>query len=584
LFWLVPHFKLVIIVALISSISNYQKQAQFKKLNDFSKSLSEAKVIRGGIAIQIPSGEVVVGEIMPIETGDILLADGLLINGDYIEVDESTMTGESMGVRKDLSTDPFLISGTKLINGVGRMLVLATGVHSLNGKALLSLEVEHEETPLQSKLRQLADSIAKFAITSAFLFSLLLIGAFFAFGYNDGSVTDISASIVRLIILGITIVVVAVPEGLPLAVTLALAHATIKMVQDNNLVRHLAACETMGNATTICSDKTGTLTLNKMTVVKATIMCLNLEGEQLSPNFITEFAQVNQDWEHLRKVLFLIAKSLYFNTTAAEFLDRNGDMVLKGSKTEIAVLHLIEKLGFKNEDLKKASKLIQMVPFSSSSKRMTIVLELPPDIEMDKKLDIIPCNSNRNWICVKGAPEEILKNCSYVLRPPGRIVPLSKTLEDEIRKMIDGYSERALRTLCAAIKPIGENDAFLAPDGLIADRYDMVLVCLIGIEDPLRPEVPSAIASCKSAGIKVRMVTGDSIGTAKSIGKACGILTEQGIAMEGPEFRNLSPAEMDEILPNLQILARSTPLDKQILVKRLKQLNEVVAVTGGFGF
>ena len=236
----------VVVVVVIGAGSDYRKQAQFRSLNDYGKGFKTVKVWRDGEVIELQYEQILVGDVVEVQTGLVVPADGVLFAGFSVEADESSMTGEPQAVRKDLENDPFLISGTSIVNGVGKMIVIATGTQSLNGRSLMALEVEAEDTPLQVKLGRLADMISKFAFFLAVSLFLLLIILYFATHPGVSSSLDISTRILDNLIIAVTIVVVAVPEGLPLAVTISLAHATLEMLKDNNLVRHLAACETMG--------------------------------------------------------------------------------------------------------------------------------------------------------------------------------------------------------------------------------------------------------------------------------------------------------------------------------------------------
>jgi Ca2+-transporting ATPase len=233
-------------VVSVTAMSDYGKQNQFKKLKEVSKSLLKSRVLRNGQVVQINTSELLTGDICVVDTGDILPADGLLVKGYNVATDESSMTGEPLQIAKDTVHDPFLLSGTKVVQGIGRMLVIGTGVNSLNGRSILALEVEPEKTPLQEKLGIIADYIAKFGISIASLMVVILLIAYLVQADLSNKV-QIGQNVLAIIITGVTLIVVAVPEGLPLAVTLALAHATVQMLKDNNLVRHLKACETMGN-------------------------------------------------------------------------------------------------------------------------------------------------------------------------------------------------------------------------------------------------------------------------------------------------------------------------------------------------
>ncbi|KAI9326666.1 E1-E2 ATPase-domain-containing protein [Zopfochytrium polystomum] len=246
----------VVVIVLISALNDYRKQSQFRQLSDYSRSLSKFHVIRDGKTREMPTASILVGDICQISAGDILPSDGIVIQSFNLSCDESALTGESMAVSKSPTTDPFVLSGTKVVDGIGKIVIVATGPNSVNGRLLASLEVEVEETPLQAKLGKLADAISLFGLGAALVMVLGLVILYFSIAPAVPRTTvDIVNDLVNLFIIGVTIVVVAVPEGLPLAVVLALAHATLRMLKDNNLVRHLKA------------DKTGTLTQNRMTVL-----------------------------------------------------------------------------------------------------------------------------------------------------------------------------------------------------------------------------------------------------------------------------------------------------------------------------
>ncbi|KAJ3275372.1 hypothetical protein HDV01_000664 [Terramyces sp. JEL0728] len=553
----------VAIVVLIGAVSDFRKQAQFRELNDFGKSFNTIKVLRNSETEMVNVENLVVGDIVVVETGVVVPADGLLISGYNVEADESTMTGEPHAVKKDFVRDPFMLSGTSINNGVGKMLVIATGIHSLNGKTMLALDVEPEDTPLQQKLGRLADDIAKYAIYGAIGIILLLLVLYLVLHAGNYQSFELAEAMLNIVILAVAIVVVAVPEGLPLAVTLSLAHATLQMLKDNNLVRHLASCETMGNATTICSDKTGTLTLNKMTVVEGVLLETKFEQKEI------------ESLKSGSEVLKFVAKSLNVNSSAAMTV-KDGKSVMEGSKTEIALLDFTKLLGYDYESDRKDTNIVSLMPFSSARKRMSCLVkvsdQLLPELLGISKEDIAEC------IFVKGASEIVLEQCHRTVNKDGKIVVLDDEEKAKYNAYIKEFAGKALRTICAAIKPVRAGEGFF--DETIDDDSELILVGIFGILDPLRPEVPNAVAQCQAAGVCVRMVTGDGIETAKAIARGCGILSADGIVMEGPEFRTLSQEKMDRILPKLQVLARSSPLDKQILVNNLKRLGETVAVTG----
>ncbi len=365
--------------------------------------------------------------------------------------------------------------------------------------------------------------------------------------------------LLEFLIVCITIVVVAVPEGLPLAVTICLAYSVSAMTKDNNLVRTLAACEVMGGATNICSDKTGTLTQNKMTVVTGMVAETKwAEGtavpkEQLPPH-----------------ALELLIEHLSINN-GAELKETKGVMTFVGNPTDCALLILVRNLGTDYKVVAHAAKdqnrIVQVYPFKSAKKRMSTVLRVNT-----------PAGERFRLHC-KGASEMVLSRCTQIMQADGSVVPLTEAKIEELKAFISGMANNALRTIAIAYRETTEELSWAEMMNNPPDEQ-LVLISIVGILDPLRPEVVDAVRLCKNAGIMVRMVTGDNIDTAKKIAEQCGIYDkEHGLALEGPAFARLSPAELDAILPRLQVLARSSPTDKHTLVKRLRKNNQIVAVT-----
>ncbi|PGH32933.1 calcium-translocating P-type ATPase, PMCA-type [[Emmonsia] crescens] len=582
----------ILIVTIVTAANDWQKERQFVQLNR-RKNDRQVKVIRSGKSVMVSIHDITVGDILHLEPGDAIPADGVFLTGHGVKCDESSATGESDQMRKTpgeevwkrimdgtatKKLDPFIISGSKVLEGVGTYLVTSVGPNSTYGKIMISLQTPNDPTPLQVKLGRLANWIGGLGTGAAVtLFTILLIRFLVQLPDNPGTAAHKGKEFLHILIVAVTVIVVAIPEGLPLAVTLALAFATKRMVKENNLVRILRACETMGNATVICSDKTGTLTQNKMTVVAGTV------------GIDTSFNQVSEDGEGFSNmaeklksfpttVKDLLVKGIALNSTAFEG-EENGQRVFIGSKTEVAMLNLAQNyLGLVNvAEERSNAEVVQLIPFDSARKCMGVVVRQ---------------QSGEYRLHVKGAAEILLGQSSKVISITSdnryTLEPLSESSQNMVLDTIDAYSKRSLRNIGMVYKdfeswpPAGamtmEDESTMADFNDIF--YDMNWVGVVGIQDPLRPEVPAAIRKCNMAGVSVKMVTGDNITTAIAIATECGIKTPEGIAMEGPKFRQLSDEEMDRILPNLQILARSSPEDKRILVARLKHLGETVAVTG----
>ncbi|OAL46758.1 calcium-translocating P-type ATPase [Pyrenochaeta sp. DS3sAY3a] len=589
----------IAVVVLVGAINDWQKERAFVKLNA-KKEDRMVKVIRSGKSFTISVYEILAGDVLHMEPGDLIPADGIFISGHNVKCDESSATGESDQMKKTNAEqvlrllerghndpkdlDPFIISGSKVLEGVGTCkylrpvqisllmhldLVTSVGVYSSYGRILMAMRHDMEPTPLQVKLDGLAKAIAKLASAASFLLLLILTFRLVAtFPGSPLSPAEKASKFMDILIVSVTIIVVAVPEGLPLAITLALAFATTQMVKMNNLVRVLKSCEVMGNATTICSDKTGTLTQNKMTVVTGTFGqdCFDDKNPGAADNRSSQFAQ-RQTTEQAR----LLIESIAINSTAFE--GDGGEFGFVGSKTETALLGFAQNvLGMTSLSQERTSaQVAQMLPFDSSRKCMGAVQKL----------------SNGTYrLLVKGASEILLGYSTRLALPTG-VIAMDVSQRKQIASTIDDYAAQSLRTIGLVYRDFPQwpprgaenpDDPSIAADlGLLLN--DMIFLGVVGIQDPLRPGVPEAVSKARHAGVVTRMVTGDNIVTAKAIATDCGIYTD-GIVMEGPEFRKLSDDEMDAMLPRLQVLARSSPEDKRILVTRLRKLGGIVAVTG----
>ncbi|XP_075967843.1 plasma membrane calcium-transporting ATPase 1 isoform X4 [Anarhichas minor] len=639
----------VICVVLVTAFNDWSKEKQFRGLQSRIEQEQKFTVVRAGQVIQIPVAEIVVGDVAQIKYGDLLPTDGILIQGNDLQIDESSLTGESDHVKKTQEKDPMMLSGTHVMEGSGKMLVTAVGVNSQTGiiftllgtaeddeddeeekkkekeekkkqrknkKQEASVEnrkkakaqdgaamemqplnsdeggdaeekkkagpPKKEKSVLQGKLTKLAVQIGKAglvmsAITVIILVVLFVVDTFWI--QNLPWVKDCTPIyiqfFVKFFIIGVTVLVVAVPEGLPLAVTISLAYSVKKMMKDNNLVRHLDACETMGNATAICSDKTGTLTMNRMTVVQA---------------FIAEkhFRKVPDPESIPASILDTLILGIAVNcayTTNIMSPEKEGGLPRQvGNKTECSLL------GF-STDLKRdyhairneipEEKLHKVYTFNSVRKSMSTVLKMAD-------------GSYRMFS--KGASEILLKKCYKILTANGEAkVFRPRDRDDMVKKVIEPMASEGLRTICLAYRdfPVSEGE----PDWDNENDILSGLTCLsvVGIEDPVRPEVPDAIRKCQRAGITVRMVTGDNINTARAIATKCGILLpgDDFLCIEGKEFnrriRNekgeIEQERIDKIWPKLRVLARSSPTDKHTLVKGIidstvLEQRQVVAVTG----
>ncbi|XP_007575022.1 plasma membrane calcium-transporting ATPase 1-like isoform X4 [Poecilia formosa] len=620
----------VIIVVLVTAFNDWSKEKQFRGLQSRIEQEQKFTVIRKGQVIQIPVAEIVVGDIAQIKYGDLLPADGILIQGNDLKLDESSLTGESDQVRKSLDKDPMLLSGTHVMEGSGRMVVSAVGLNSQTGiiftllgssehddekkvkKAKtqdgIALEIQplkseeateseekeevkqvkkvnvtkKEKSVLQGKLTRLAVQIGKAGLFMSALTVIILILYFVIHTFAIQGRTWMAECtpiyiqyFVKFFIIGVTVLVVAVPEGLPLAVTISLAYSVKKMMKDNNLVRHLDACETMGNATAICSDKTGTLTMNRMTVVQAYI------GD-------THYRTVPEPDAINPGTLDTLVNSISVNsayTTKILPPEKEGGLPRHvGNKTECALLGLVLDLKRDYQPIRDEipeEKMYKVYTFNSSRKSMSTVLR----------------NADGGFrMYSKGASEIVLRKCSRILDAKGQPrVFKTKDRDEMVKKVIEPMACEGLRTICVAYRDFPAEAGEPNWDNENDILNELTCIAVVGIEDPVRPEVPAAIAKCQRAGITVRMVTGDNINTARAIATKCGILLpgEEFLCLEGKEFntqiRNdkgeVEQERLDKVWPKLRVLARSSPTDKHTLVKGIidstvAETRQVVAVTG----
>ncbi len=569
------------------------------------------------------------GDIVKLSAGDKVPSDGVILSCCDLTCNESALTGEpedcvksTLPAKAAADVDPFVLSGTTVSSGYCDMLVTSVGDKSRWGKTKAALAVESEDTPLQEKLDTLAAQIGVGGLIAAGATFAVLMVQWFWFPENREPEMTLLKYVIRAAIMAVTIVVVAVPEGLPLAVTISLAYSTQKMMADNNLIRVLAACETMGNATNICSDKTGTLTQNKMVCTDAWIAGKLYESVPGLGEVPPQLAEQ-------------IVAGVCLNSTAHLSHTENDDTKggdgavteVLGNKTEGALLLMardafkVKYVAVRNENF-IVSRGDKIFSFNSDRKCMSALLfadhvtvfdgvsqASPSAPSKGKKKETAAepsaaddsaasggakkaadkkkakgkssasassssasTSSSSCSVYCKGAPELILGKCSTYTNSDGREVTLTNAVLDKIKSSLLQMSAKSLRTVALAhrstisVETAQSNDLDEIESGLNLDA-------IYGIRDPIRPDVPRAVAMCQNAGIIVRMVTGDNIETARAIAKECGILTEDGVCLEGPEFRKLTPRQLDGILPRLQVLARSTPNDKLLLVTRLNGHN-----------
>ena len=506
------------------------------------------QVIRNGSATTVPRKDIVVGDIVILNTGEEIPADGVLLEAVSMNVDESTLTGEPVAHK---TTDPAqfdkdatfpsdrVMRGTKVMEGHGMMEVCAVGDHTENGRVFVASQIDNSvKTPLNEQLDGLGKLITRVSYTIA---SLVVIGRtiiYFTSQTADFEWINFIAYLLQTFMIAVTLVVVAVPEGLPMAVTLSLAYSMRRMLRTNNLVRKMHACETMGATTVICTDKTGTLTQNRMQVAAITFFGL---GEK---RFATD-------------ALSLIREGIAVNSTARLDMSEPQTPKVLGNPTEGALLLWLNKAGIDFTQIKESMRVIAEIPFSTERKFMATLVEMP---------------SGERRLHVKGAPEIVYDMCTDY--PP-------TATPDTVKYILSKYQNHAMRTLAFACAKVvdGANPI----DGNRLDTSNLTFLGVVAIADPVRADVPDAVSDVIRAGIQIKIVTGDTPATAKEIGRQIGLWepsdSESNI-ITGPEFEQLSDEELRHRVKSLKIIARARPLDKKRLVEALQANNEVVAVTG----
>lgn len=503
------------------------------------------RVIRNGQSQQIPKRDVVAGDVVMIGTGDEIPADGTLIDAVALMVDESSLTGEPACAKTTDSRDfdpeatfpsNRVMRGTKVMEGHGVFRAEAVGDRTENGKVFQAAQIDNSiKTPLDEQLERLGSLITKLGYAVAALVVVGRLGIYFS--NEPFEWISFITYLLQTVMLAVTLLVVSVPEGLPMAVTLSLAYSMRRMLKTNNLVRKLHACETMGATTVICTDKTGTLTQNRMRV--ASMQFYPVEG----------FTQQQCD--------ALVREGMAVNSTASLDLSRKDDPQPIGNPTEGALLLWLHDNGCDYLELKRRAGRVAELPFSTERKYMATAV-------------VSAAEAGRRILYVKGAPEILLTMCD-----------MPQQQRESIRATLAEYQNQAMRTLAFAFRPLADGEQGITPDG-ISGRLAMLGIA--AISDPVREEVPAAVTECRNAGIEVKIVTGDTTATAREIGRRIGLWsddtdTDRNI-ITGPEFEALDERQLADRVMDLKIIARARPMDKKRLVEALQAHNQVVAVTG----
>lgn len=503
------------------------------------------RVIRNGQSQQIPKRDVVAGDVVMIGTGDEIPADGTLIDAVALMVDESSLTGEPACAKTTDSRDfdpeatfpsNRVMRGTKVMEGHGVFRAEAVGDRTENGKVFQAAQIDNSiKTPLDEQLERLGSLITKLGYAVAALVVVGRLGIYFS--NEPFEWISFITYLLQTVMLAVTLLVVSVPEGLPMAVTLSLAYSMRRMLKTNNLVRKLHACETMGATTVICTDKTGTLTQNRMRV--ASMQFYPVEG----------FTQQQCD--------ALVREGMAVNSTASLDLSRKDDPQPIGNPTEGALLLWLHDNGCDYLELKRRAGRVAELPFSTERKYMATAV-------------VSAAEAGRRILYVKGAPEILLTMCD-----------MPQQQREGIRTTLAEYQNQAMRTLAFAFRPLADGEQGITPEG-ISGRLAMLGIA--AISDPVREEVPAAVTECRNAGIEVKIVTGDTTATAREIGRRIGLWsddtdTDRNI-ITGPEFEALDERQLADRVMDFKIIARARPMDKKRLVEALQAHNQVVAVTG----
>ncbi|OMJ78807.1 hypothetical protein SteCoe_21289 [Stentor coeruleus] len=622
----------VFIIVMVSSTMNYSKQNKFRELQQIHKNRAGISILRDGEKNFLHPEEVLVGDIVMLATGDIIPCDGIVLQSHSLLVNEAALTGENdlmhkedlkhcnkirrqmlkvakendMTPNKHDIPSPIVISGTSVAQGTAKIVSIAVGPNSKEGRISELAEQEVGNTPLEEKLDDVADKISLIGL-GAGLFALvgLYLRFFIRLGMEEYE-WEGKSSITELIgyfLLAFTVIAVAIPEGLPLAVTICLAYSVKKMQKDNNLVKKLPACETMGGVDMICSDKTGTLTQNMMVLKRFGCFFGRNDIKALDEEKLHKlFARSHDFFNLLKEGVSLCTEA---RVEAKENPADNGAIVEKdvGSQTELAVIKMLRKIPDKNDDYLNIRKnfeesILKINPFSSERKKSSIIVERP---DGTKRVYVI------------GAPDFIIKHCSHGIDLEMNIHSVGEEEQLNFIGIQEDMAKFGLRTLSIAFRdlesdePIDEVNQKGHP---VLESKDLVVIGVFGIYDPPRPGVDIAIAKCNRAGIRVRMVTGDNAKTAEAIAHEINITSDFSRVMEGPKFNDLVGGVMcsecttekvcecprqgkdaredvvknfevfKEIIESIDVLARSAPEDKYTMVTGLKQMGHVVAVTG----
>jgi len=573
----------ILIATGISFVFELQADREFMVLNQVNDE-EPVLVIRNGNATKVPRADIVVGDVVMLSTGEEVPADGELLEAVSLQMDESSLTGEPVcsktTVERDFDAEAtfpsnHVMRSTKVMEGHGICRILAVGNDTEYGHVFVAAQIDDSvKTPLNEQLDRLGKLVAKASYAVA---ALVVVGRIVMYFLNTPlsssfSLIDFITYFLQTVMIAVTLIVVAVPEGLPMAVSLSLAYSMRRMLKTNNLVRKMHACETMGATTVICTDKTGTLTQNQMQV--AEVFNVN-PNDNLNVNDNDNPSPLTPNPSPLTP----LHENMAVNSTAQLDLTTPDHPTVLGNPTEGALLLWLREQGVDYRQLRERAEIIDELPFSTERKYMATLVRRPDD-------------ASRTILYIKGAPEVVMAMCSN---------SQFSTLNSQLLK----WQQQAMRTLAFAFienppldicktlstlrSPLSTLNSPLGSAALHSKELSTLnsplstLNSLIAISDPVRSDVPAAVRECLDAGIQVKIVTGDTVGTAREIGRQTGLWTDADgdrNIITGPEFAALTDEQLLERVADLKIIARARPMDKRRLVEALQQRGEVVAVTG----
>ncbi len=508
------------------------------------------QVIRNGNTTEVPKKDIVVGDIVVLTTGNEVPADGELLEAVSLHIDESTLTGEPVCYKttrpeefEENATFPsnHVLRGTKVMEGHGIFRVLAVGDETENGKVFVAAQIDNSvKTPLNEQLEGLAARISKISYALA---ALIIVGRLLQFFIStpDFDWLALVSYLLQTCMVAVTLIVVSVPEGLPMAVTLSLAYSMRRMLKTSNLVRKMHACETMGATTVICTDKTGTLTQNQMRV--ADTRFFGLDSQTLGKDYMSR----------------TIIEGIAVNSTATlDFSASTAAPKVLGNPTEGALLLWLNDQKIDFREAKEAAEVLEELPFTTERKYMATVVR--------------SAVTGKKTLYVKGAPEIVMGLCRDIT---GNVPPA------DIAAQLSAYQNQAMRTLGFACQTLYDDETAIEEGKVKGSK--LTFIGIVAIADPVRADVPAAVTKCIAAGINVKIVTGDTSATAREIGRQIGLWQEgdgDRNIITGPEFAALTDKELEERILDLKIISRARPMDKKRLVETLQKKNQVVAVTG----